>query len=482
MMTDKIPLTPEAYEYLFEKYAFNIPLFAEDIFLSEGVDTWQASLWKNFYDPKKNIFYARPSGHGTGKSFLAAITMLHFLLFHPDVGVVCTANTRAQLLNKLGREIQVQLNKSLITDWFEPTATKIYRKNFDGKPDPTAFIEMATNNPSSVEAFSGLHAPAILFVADECSALDPGIHQAIMSSTPKNVEGAIRRVLYLGNPLRSSGIFYDVCNNPKISKYWDIANINALECRYSDKEYLNMLIDSYGMESNIVKTRVLGKFPSTGADALISSEAIDAAAQRMLEKIFYAMQPIIMGVDVARQGDDQSVITLRQGRKVHEQEAIDDNTVPSLARKVADIYQKTFPRPRLIVVDTVGIGSGVYDILKEWNLPVVEFVANAQASNATQFANLKAECYWKLKEWFEQEEPDVIQQPVLLDELRALTYDYDKKLRIQVVRKKDLKKEIGRSPDHADSLMMTFFDDELRLAARRGRNEARPIQRSKFPW
>jgi len=479
MFREKIPHTPENYEYLYDNYSKDIASFAIDIFLSPGPDVWQSTLWADFYNDQKNAFYARPSGHSTGKSFAAAITMLHFLLFHPDVGIVATANTRQQLLNKLGREIQVQINRSLITDWFEPTATKIYRKKFDGRPDTTAFIELATNNESSVEAFSGLHAEAVLFVADECSALDPGIHQAILSSTPKQTPHAIRRVMYFGNPLRSQGVFYDVCKNPKISKYWDIEHLNALDCKYSDKEYLQMLIDSYGYDSNIVKTRVLGQFPDTSADALISSRAIEEAALCELSKADYARDPVIMAVDVARHGDDVSVIVIRQGRNFEILTEIQENTVPSLARAVVEEYRRSYPRPEVIIVDSIGIGAGVFDILEEWNLPVLEFIGNAAPFDRT-FNNLRSETYWKCKQWIEVDKPSIPNNQLLLDELRAYTYDYDTQLRIRVARKEDVKKELDRSPDRADGLMMTFYSDNKSLFRRRGK--ALPIKKSRYAW
>ncbi len=481
-MKDKIPLTPENFKYLYDKYRHDISSFAVDIFSSPGLDDWQEEISRTFFYDDISRFYARASGHGTGKSFFAAIVGLHFLLFNPEVGIVFTSNTRSQLINKLGKEIHTQIRRSLIPDWFEPTATKIYRKDFNGKADPISFIELATNNPSSAESFSGLHSEAILFVADECSSLDPGIHQAILSSTPKQTENAIRRVLYFGNPLRSSGVLYDIFHNPKIGSYWDKEHLNSLNCRYADKEYCKLLIDSYGENSTIVRTRVYGLFPLNSADNLISPQAIDAAVNRELEKEDYAREPIIMGVDVARKGDDRSVIILRQGRKVYSPEVIYENTIPELSRRVMEVYRNTFPRPESIVVDAIGIGAGVYDILEEWKLPVVEFVASRGAIDSKMFANVRSETCWALKDFIETKEPSLPRHPILLEELRAINYNYNLKLQILIDNKDVIKKELGESPDLFDAVMLTMYQENDYRFRRGLRNVSMPLRKSRYPW
>ena len=475
----KLALSEKIYAQLYERYHNDMEGFARDLFFSPGFDDWQREISEKFYDDVKHLFFARASGHGTGKSYFAAIAALHFLLFNDDVGIVVTSNTRAQLINKFGRELAYQVNKGLLTEYFEVTATKVYRKLFNGKTDQTAFIELATNNPTNVEAFSGLHPKNILMIADECSGLDPGIHQAILSSTPKNVPGAKRRLLYFGNPLRASGVFYDIFHNPKIKKNWDTGHLNALECRYSDKEYCQLLIDSYGEKSNQVRTRVYGLFPTTGADALISSDAIDAAVTRELEPYLYRAEPIIMGVDCARKGDDLSVIIKRQGGYVYPDiVTIEENTVTELARRVFEVYNNTTPRPAKIVVDAIGIGAGVYDILNEWKLPVVEFIASQAAYDTKRYNNLRTETYFELKELIENGKCKLPDNPVLLDDLRALTYDYNKRLQLRVVGKDVIKPELGRSTDLGDAVMLTMHD---RLDVRH-RRQAKPRAVVETAW
>jgi Rad3-related DNA helicase len=91
----KLTLSESIYAQLYERYHDDMEGFACDLFGSPGFDDWQRDIASKFYSPQKHLFFARASGHGTGKSYFAVIAALHFLLFHDDVGIVVTSNTRA---------------------------------------------------------------------------------------------------------------------------------------------------------------------------------------------------------------------------------------------------------------------------------------------------------------------------------------------------------------------------------------------------
>jgi len=490
--TGQIPLTPQNYMDLIDAYREDLCGFAIDIFKSKKLDDWQREFFEEFYKGDVNEYFAFSSGHSTGKSFVQSIVSLHFLLVHSDVGIVATANTKSQLVNKLGREIQVQIGRSYIKGWFTPLSMKIYRNNFDGKPDVTNFIELFTNNPDRADAASGLHAEAMLLMADEFSGLAPEIHQAFLSSTPKQTENSIRRLLYTGNPLKSSGVMFQVFKDPDISKFWHLKYLNSEECIYSDKEYINMLASSYGKDSDIYRVRVLGQFPRTGANNIIGDHYIDKALNTSISDRSLREETCVMAVDPARHGQDRAVIGHRVGNKIYKPKVILDCTITELAQEVIEYYLNLLPvRPEYIVIDGVGLGAGLVDILKDKrlfnfdgnNAEIIDFIGSRKAANPEIYANLRAEQYFRTKDVFELEEVDIpLGFTELAEELRDMQYSYNLQLKIIIESKDMIKRRTGKSPDLADWCNMLFFNPQNYKRLRRSAATAVPIVKSKYAW
>ena len=454
----KIPFNEAYYAELYREYHNDIAGFGIDLFGSDW-DDWQLDVIKAFESDNKDELIIRASGHSSGKSYLSSIIAAHTLLFNPDVSIVATCSTQAQLLNKFGKTLVTSIQNSLISDYYECTTMKIYRRLFNGKPDQVGFIELCTNSESRVEAFAGAHSVFNLFIADEAAGLVPGIHQAILSSTAKNVPEARRRVLYFLNPLYASGPCYDIFYNKAIGEYWNKGHINSLDCKWADKEYCQMLIDSYGWDSDIVKVRVRGEFPTTSTSQLIPSDIIDESVNRPLQKQDYAMYPIIMAVDPARFGDDRSVIITRQGPYINEPIVINQNSITELARIVIDTFNQTFPRPSAIVVDAVGLGGGLYDILNDHLKGIaVEFVGSRRSSQPEQYFNLRTETFVKMKDAFIYEQLRLPSHPELLEELRDINYGYSPSMSLQIESKDTIKRRTGKSNDLADACCMLFYD------------------------
>ena len=163
---------------------------------------------------------------------------------------------------------------------------------------------------------------------------------------------------------------------------------------------------------------------------------------------------IVFGVDVARYGDDESVVVIRQGPKVLDIKTFRKIDTMEYAGRIKDLAEKYSPSK--IIVDVIGVGSGVYDRLREQELPAVEFNSSEKAEDSERFANKRAESYFGLRERFKDGDIDIPNDRILRQQLTRQTYKFNSRGQIQIQSKEEIKKKYGWSPDRADALMMAF--------------------------
>lgn len=167
-----------------------------------------------------------------------------------------------------------------------------------------------------------------------------------------------------------------------------------------------------------------------------------------------------MAIDPARFGDDDSAVALRRGRVVYPLYIFKKIDLVDLARQIARIIKTSKPNmvPDLITVDDAGLGGGLTDILRDMGFKVNAVNAGSTAINDGHYSNRRAEMYGELLLWLKDAPCSLPDNPILSGELTATQYKYDNKSRLQLEKKEDLKKRIGRSPDRADAVALTFAE------------------------
>jgi hypothetical protein len=296
------------------------------------------------------------------------------------------------------------------------------------------------------EAFAGLHAEHVLVVFDEASAIPSAIWETVRGAM--TTPGAMWVVL--GNPTRSSGPFYEAFH--RYRNLWTRMRVDARWSSRVDRAEIEEMINAYGLDSDFVRVRVTGEWPSTSGAGLIARDVVDAARRRVVEDDEGA--PVIMGVDVARFGDDRTVFAFRRGR--------DARTIPwrvfrglDTMRVVGEVMAAlNTVRPHAIAVDGVGIGAGVIDRLREQGVLVHDVQSGSAASEPSRYRNRRAELYVMMRDWLRSGAiPD---SQDLADELTMIEIAYDSSGRLGLESKADLKRRGLPSPDEADALALTF--------------------------
>ena len=423
-----------------------------------GPEPWQEDVLKLVADglaaKQGPVRIAVASGHGVGKSALVAWLMLWSLATGPATRGVITANTETQLRTKTWAELAKWHRLSLTADWCELGAASLASAFADG-----GRLDAVPWSAHNAEAFAGLHnkGSRILLVFDEASAIaDPIWETAEGALTDADTE-----IIWLafGNPTRTAGRFHDCFGRFRAS--WRTRQVDAREVGLTDKSELARWVADYGEDSDFVRVRVRGQFPATGTMQFIAADLVDAAMDRQAEPWVERQQPIVMGVDVARFGDDRSVIVLRRGRDartwpIEKHHKLD---LMTLASRIAE--RAAAEGVRGVFVDESGLGAGVVDRLRQLGVPGV-FGINFGAAPARWdaagakplYANKRAEMWGNLRDWLGTGSlPD---DPELRADLAGVEYGYNGKGEIQLEKKDDMKKRGLASPDIGDALALTF--------------------------
>lgn len=440
-----------------------------------GINAADAMAWV--------IQVALSSGHGCGKSAFCAMILHWAMSTMPDTRGVVTANTATQLRTKTWAELSKWHGMCINGYWFEVSATSMY--STDPAHKDTWRIDAIPWTEQKSEAFAGLHNKGrrIIVIFDEASAIPPIIWQV--------TEGALTdertEILWFafGNPTRSEGRFHDCFF--KHRKYWLTKKIDSRTVKITNKAFLQSLVDRYGEDSDIVKVRVRGEFPSASVSQYISMDLIDAAKNRAKSLIESDLKgvPLIFGLDVARFGDDNSVLWMRQGMYTKRKFSVNGYDTVRLANLLMQHMDQDNPAAVFIDISG-GLGAGVYDILNNLGRRKI-FPVNfgEKALKEIVYPNKRCEMYGELKEWlidggclpYEGEEAEYI-----AEDLMAIDYFFNNKSQITLEKKEDIKEKLGRSPDDGDALALTFAmsvpPQDIMTANRtvRTTDEYRPLQ------
>ena len=412
----------------------------------DGPDVWQAEeltkMGNALRDSDEPYQLSIRSGHGIGKGAFTAWVILFFMSTRESPQIPVTANTQTQLLTKTWRELAKWHKLAIHSHWFTWTATRFY---FNEQPD-TWYASAIPWSEQKPEAFAGTHEQDVLMVFDEASAIPDNIWES--------AEGAMTTPgsmwLTLGNPTQNSGRFHQCFN--KFKHRWHGRTVDARTCKMTDKRKLQQWIDDWGIDSDFVRVRVLGLPPRAASNQLIACDVVEAAMGRKLEPSAYEYAARIVTADVARFGDDKTVLTVRQGLRVHEMRKYRELNTMQIVGKLVFLFDAY--DADMIFVDVVGIGAGVVDRLNELGYPVIGVNAGSSA-NEDGYFNLRAEMCCKTRDWLKAG-GSIPRDMELYEELTTLEYGYNVKEQIVVEKKEDFKERLGRSPDNFDSLNLSF--------------------------
>lgn len=462
------PKLPEGASDRIRLWRHEPETMVRDLFKVEP-EQWQLEGLRAFAKREKpRIAFA--ASKGPGKT--AALSWLgwNFLLCYAQKGYhpkgAATAINKPNLDANLWTEFAHWRNQSpLLQKAFEWTKTTIFAREHPG----TWKLEARSWKPDAdrtqqADTLAGLHARFVLFLIDESG----GIPDAVLAAADAALGtiDTIAWVVQAGNCTHVEGPLYRACTTER--KYWHVIRINGdpdnpARSRRVSIEWAREQIERYGRDNPWVKVNVLGEFPDSSLNALLSVKDVESAMQREPMPQEYRHAQKRLGIDVARFGDDRTVIFPRQGLKTHSPAEMRQASSDEIAARVAKM-KRDWGSELELLDDTGGWAHGAIDQLRLMRADVSGVQFHGKPIDA-RYHNRRAEMWMEMAEWVKRGGSLPKHCGDLVGELTVPTYTF-KQGKFLLEDKQQVKERLGRSPDLADALALTFALPEMPAGGR----------------
>lgn len=442
-------------------YADHPVEFVEDV-IGAKPDPEQAKILRSV---AANPMTTVRSGHGVGKSTVEAWTVIWFMTTRPFPKIPCTAPTQHQLFDILWAEVSKWLrNNPALAGELMWTKEKVYMR---GYPEEWFAVARTASKP---DALQGFHADDLLFIIDEASGVADSIFEPVLGalSTPGS------RLLMCGNPTQLSGFFYDSHNKNRAS--YSAFHIDGRKSERVPQAFVDTIIRMYGEDSDVFRVRVAGDFPLQEDDIFIPLSLVENS---IMTEFSPRKNPdmVHIGCDVARFGDDKTVI----GYKVDEKVTLYKKRQGQDLMKTADdiillgeelVRRYDLDTPIPVKIDDGGLGGGVTDRLRQvkrndperfWWLEVypVKFGERIKHRHYYDSTTYMMAVVKKLLSPHDEEtgQPKPVELILpddndLVAQLSGRKYALTENSKIKIESKKDVKKRGQPSPDEADCVLL----------------------------
>lgn len=431
-------------------------------------DAWQADALRAFADPSKPRISLQACA-GPGKTSVLSWCGWNFLACYGARG----EHPKGAAVSITGDNLDVNLwpefakwreRSPYLREAFTWTKTRLFANDH-----PETWFLAARSWPKAASAeeqgktLSGLHSQFVLSLIDESGAIPATVLRAAEQSLSTCTFG---KIVQAGNPISLEGMLYAAATT--LAHQWHIIRITGdpddpnrsprIPIPFAQEQ-----IQTYGRDNPWVMSYILGKFPPSSLNALLGPDDVQAAMNRTLPEDAYRWAQARLGVDVARYGDDRTVIFPRQGRRAflphimrHARDsAVSTDIATAVMRKRAE-YTTT----ATIMDATGGWAAGASDVLRasDPGHPPVNIQFHLPSADQ-RYRNRRAEMWFAMAEWIKSGGwlPNL---PEMIAELSKPTYTFMGG-KFQIEAKEQIKARIGRSPDLADALALTFGIPEL---------------------
>lgn len=434
--------------------------YVRDVFHVEP-DAWQVDVLRMAGQPgRKRI--AMKACAGPGKTAVLAWLGWHRLSCfaakneHPKGAAVSI--TSDNLKDNLWAELARWQNESkFLLQAFVWQKERIFAKDH---PETWFLSAKGWSKTSDIDAIgrtlSGLHSRFPFYLIDESGDIPPNMVRSAEQGLTSCDDGII---LTAGNTTSQTGLLYEVCT--RVREQWQVVSITAdpddvKRTPRVDLEWARENIQKYGRDNPWVMAFILGQFPPGSINALLSVEEVEKAMNLHPRPETYEWAQKRLGIDVARFGDDRTVIFPRQGIVAFtpsEMRHARDSAVSTDIGNAVVTKKAEWGSEMEFFDDTVGWAHGAIDFMRTAGYSPTP-VAFDRPSPNPRYANMRAQCWMMMADWIKAG-GSLPNAPGLVNELTSPTYFFSQG-KFQLEPKDQIKKRLGKSPDLADALALTF--------------------------
>jgi len=410
---------------------------------------------------------------GVGKSAVISWCALLFISCyagkgeHPKGAVV--GATWDMLMDTLWPELNKWMQRSAyLKNKFTWTKSRIYANDF---PE-TWFLSARSYSKSANEeeqgrTLSGLHSDFIAYFIDESGDMST----TVLKSAEQGLTNCkFGKIITAGNPTSHTGMLHFA--GVEDAENWHVISISG-DPEDPDRservslEHAQNMIDKYGRDDAWVMAYILGRFPKTAINTLLTPEEVRKAIARGmasdLNSVLYEKSQKRLGVDVALYGDDKTVIFPRQGLRAFSPVCMRDTAsigeAPSMIAARVLLAKKDWGSELEFIDCTGGYGDGVVNYLIDGGADPIRVNYSSKASKEEMYANKRTEMYFELRDWIRRG-GILPNDEELVKELSAPTYTL-RSGKLALEPKDKIKEKIKRSPDKADALAQTFYYPDM---------------------
>jgi phage terminase large subunit len=437
--------------------------FVRDNFQVEP-DTWQVKVLRCLPgDPSKSsqaIRVAMQACAGPGKSAVLAWAGWYILSCYAKPGEHPKGSAVSITADNLKDNLWPEFAKWRARSAYLSAAFEWLKERIFAKDHPETWFLSARSFPKSANpdeigrTISGLHSAYPFVLLDESGGIHPAIGRAAEQAMGNCTIGWI---LQAGNPFSLDGYLY-LCAT-KLRDQWIVIPITGDpddpdRSPRIDIEWARQQIAAYGRDNPWVMAYILGKFPPSSINALLGPDDCSAAAARKFRDDQISWAAKILGYDAARFGDDRNVLIPRQGLWCGAPVVMRNARTQDVGGRIVEMHRNW--RWDACFADAA-MSDDVAYYCSELNYHIQQIHFGGSAKDDTRFHNKRAEMMWTAAE-FVKAGGGLPDDPELMAEACAHTYTFDKRGRILVVEKDQVKKLIGRSPDKWDAYILTHAD------------------------
>lgn len=440
--------------------------YGPDKWVCEFLDEIGRQVRANGFDGKsavKPLRFAVASGHGVSKTHTTGLLVWWIMCTRPHCKGTVTAATMQQLQSKSWAQIAAMKKYCIMGELFEITTGKTSMRLYSKEAPDSWFVQGQASVEEKSEAFAGQHAAGStsFFILDEAS----GIPDKIFEVAEGGLTDGEPMIFLFGNPTRSSGGFYDAFHTD--ADRWNLYKIDSRTCQLPNKEAIKEWEEQFGEDSDFFKVRVRGEFPDNASVQFVPTSYVENAMAREAPGLEgNNFKRAVIGLDIARFGDDATVMVTRVGRDAKsipwkEFRKLDGRGVGMAVQAHCDYLLDTLKfREVRIYFDRAGAGTSVWDYFQyELNDSRVRYYPidfGSKASDAKTYANKRVEMWGRMREWLK--EGAIPRSADVMTQMIAPEFYFNDRQQIVLERKSDIKDRIGMSPDAVDSLCLTFAD------------------------
>lgn len=420
-------------------------------------DPWQIDILQAF---PGNERIALKACKNPGKTAVMAWCAWNFLSTRPHPKVIATSISGDNLADGLWAEMaKWQMRSPFLLESFE-----WHKESIVSKENPATWFMAArqwsksADSSQQADTLAGKHADYMLFLLDEVGGIPDGVMAAADAALGSGIES---KIMMAGNPTHREGPLYRACTVER--KIWYVVEItgdpdNPKRAPRVKIDWARSQIERYGRDSAWVKANVLGQFPDASINSLLGPDEVSEAMGRHYDIDAYEFSQKRIGVDVARFGDDRTILQPRQGLVAFPFIEMRNARAPEIGARLM-VAKEKFGSELEFVDTTGGFGAGVADYMLNAGVPVHEINFAGKAIDP-RYANKRAEMWFLMSEWVKRGGA-LPKDPELVAELSGATYTFDNKGRLLLEPKELMKEKMGFSPDKADALCLTFALPEM---------------------